>query len=419
MKQASRDGLDRPVIVLLGRTNVGKSSLLNALTGQTLAIVSDKAGTTTDPVQKAMELLPLGPVMLVDTAGLDDKSELGNLRMAKTQEALRRANLVLLVTDRAEGLDAAEAAILREIDKQVPTLVVRNEMVEADEMTAARETIEAIHDREDTEASTQAVRVNALTGRGIDPLKQKMVRLLETRPKERPLISDLIRPGDIVLLVMPIDQGAPRGRLILPQQQVLREILDTSAIGICVQPGEIEEALASLQKAPRLVVTDSQVFREISPLIPESLPLVSFSMLFSRMKGDLGRQAEAAKTIDTLQDQDRILIAEGCTHHRQCDDIGSVKLPAWLRTYTGRDLRFDVTSGGTFPGDLSSYKLVLHCGACMLNTKEMQYRLRHADNAGIAITNYGTAIAKINGLLDRCLWSMAVLRTTEETYEIN
>ncbi len=402
MNQVNRSTGERLHIGIFGRTNVGKSALINALTGQDLAIVSERPGTTTDPVRKAMELLPLGPVVLIDTAGLADGTELGELRRKKTEEVLRRCDLAILVTDKATDLDEIENEILSEASSRMPVVVVRNK---ADLHTRTMEKEAG----KKADGKVQELFVSAIEGRGLDELKQSIIDLLQSAGTQRYLVRDLISSGDLVILVTPIDGSAPKGRLILPQQQVLRDILDAGAMGLCVQPPELPALLEKVGITPRVVITDSQAFEEVAKMVPLSIPLLSFSMIFARFKGDLDRQSKAAAKIDELSDGDLILIAEGCTHHRQCEDIGTVKLPRWLRSYTGADLRFDTISGGEFPADLSSYKLIVHCGACMLNAAEMQYRLGYAAKAGIPVTNYGTAIAKVNGLLDRCLDSFAVL----------
>lgn len=401
MSLNSQPSGERLHIGIFGRANVGKSSLINALTNQDLAIVSEQAGTTTDPVRKSMELLPLGPIVLIDTPGLADETNLGDLRAKKTHEVLRQCDLAILVTDQAGALDPVEAGILNLAQPRIPVLIVRNK--------ADLEAITA--DLTSTAGESDPLLISTRTGSGIDLLKTRIADLLKPVEHPRYLVQDLLSPGDLVVLVTPIDSSAPKGRLILPQQQVLRDVLDAEAIGICVQPNQLADLLLTLPRQPRLVITDSQAFAAVAAIVPREIPLLSFSVIFSRYKGDLDEQAKAALKIDELVDGDHILIAEACTHHRQCEDIGTVKLPRWLRDYSGRDLQFKTYSGGEFPEDLASYRLIIHCGACMLNASEMQYRLGYARNAGIPMTNFGTAIAYVNGILGRCLEGLTALTT--------
>lgn len=377
-------------IGIFGRRNCGKSSLINALTGQTLSIVSDTKGTTTDPVLKAMELLPLGPVVFIDTAGLDDEGELGQLRIAKTYQMLNKTDIALLVIDASVGMTAEDKHILEKIrQKQIPYLIVQNKC--------------DLTEHSIGELSENTINVSAKTGFQLQELKEKISALLPSDKNETPIIRDLLSPHDFVVLVVPIDSSAPKGRLILPQQQTIRDILDANAVSIVVKDTELKETFENLGTTPRLVITDSQAFKQVAKIVPQSILLTSFSILFARYKGDLDTVTNGAFAIDRLNDGDTVLISEGCTHHRQCGDIGTVKLPNLLRKYTQKNLRFAFTSGEEFPTDLTGYNLIIHCGGCMLNEREMKYRLRCAADAGVPITNYGIAIAKMNGILERSL----------------
>lgn len=379
---------NRTRIGIFGRRNAGKSSLINALTGQDLAVVSETKGTTTDPVKKAMELLPLGPVVLVDTPGLDDEGELGQKRMDKALEELRRTDIALLVVDAAEGLAEADRALLERIrGMEIPCLVVWNKCDAGDCPLP-----ESVAER--------AVCVSARTKRGIDALKERIAHL---NPGEsgRRLIADLLQPGDLVILVVPIDKAAPKGRLILPQQQTIRDVLESGAISVVTRETELPQTLRALGKKPALVITDSQAFQKVNADTPADVPLTSFSILFARYKGDLKEAVHGAAQLDKLQNGDTVLISEGCTHHRQCGDIGTVKLPNWIRNYTGKELSFEFTSGGEFPEDLSPYALVVHCGGCMLNDREMKARIARAVAQNVPITNYGICIAQVHGILRR------------------
>lgn len=411
MSLNSQPSGERLHIGIFGRTNVGKSSLMNALCSQELAIVSDLAGTTTDPVQKSMELLPLGPVVLIDTPGLDDETSLSTKRNERTAHALRRCDLAILLTDREIGLDPLEARWLEELQGRIPIMLVRSK---ADlRSSLPGETVILPNDSR----FRAEVWVSTFDPASIEHLKEQIAASLRTKDQTRYLVRDLLTKGDLVILVTPIDSSAPKGRLILPQQQILRDVLDAGGISLVLQPDELEDALKRLGPAltPRMVITDSQAFEEVAAVVPDNLPLLSFSILFARYKGDLDGQSKAALEIDELSDGDLVLIAEGCTHHRQCEDIGTVKLPNWLRTYTGHEPQFNFYSGGEFPKDLDSYRLVIHCGACMLNTTEMQFRLRHSKAAGVPMTNYGTAIAHINGILGRCLDGLAALAASNNS----
>jgi len=386
----------RLVITFVGRRNAGKSSLINAVTGQDVAIVSDFAGTTTDPVAKPYELLPLGPVTLYDTAGLDDVGELGRLRIAATTKVLWRTDIAVVVAD-AAGLTEAEHAIIRDIRKlEIPFLLVFNKTdlaapAEADLAWCRGQGI-------------RMVMVSAATGEGASAVKEAIMRLAPPEAMREPVLAgDLFGEGDTVVCVVPIDLAAPKGRLILPQVQVLREILDGDAVAVTVKERELEAALANLRRPPALVVTDSQVILKVSGDVPDEVPLTTFSTLFARYKGDLPTLAAGAAAIDLLKDGDTVLMAEACSHHVQADDIGRVKIPRWISQYTGRDLNFEMYSGHDFPADLERFALVVHCGSCMLGRMEMMRRIKECVRRGVPITNYGVAISKVQGVLERVL----------------
>ncbi|MDR0683750.1 MAG: [FeFe] hydrogenase H-cluster maturation GTPase HydF [Spirochaetaceae bacterium] len=379
---------ERVHIGFFGKRNAGKSSLVNAVTGQDLAVVSEVKGTTTDPVQKAMELLPLGPVLIIDTPGIDDEGTLGELRVRKTKQVLNKTDVAVLVVDAALGRSAADdelVGIFRQ--KNVPYIIAYNK---SDLLKTAKDT-----------SGGSEIYVSAIDKTNIEELKERIAALAKTEETKLRIVGDLIGPSDFVVLVVPVDKAAPKGRLILPQQQTIRDILEADAAAIVVKEFELRDTLASLGKKPRLVITDSQVFAKVSADTPADIPLTSFSILFSRYKGFLDQAVRGTAAIDRLEDGDRVLVCEGCTHHRQCDDIGAVKLPRWIRNFTGRQAEFDFTAGGGFPDDLSSYSLVLHCGGCMLNEREMRYRQKCAADQNISFTNYGTAIAHIQGILKR------------------
>jgi [FeFe] hydrogenase H-cluster maturation GTPase HydF len=381
---------DRVHIGIFGRRNAGKSSVINAITGQNLAIVSDVRGTTTDPVLKAMELLPLGPVVMIDTPGLDDEGDLGKLRIQKAYQVLNKTDIAVLVVDGSVGMTEEDQKILARIrDKEIPHIVVYNKM-------------DLVHSIPESN-TPNTIWVSTETGKNIHELKELIAAQVPEEKEKFPIVQDLIDPYDFVVLVVPIDKAAPKGRLILPQQQTIRDILDANATAIVVQNTELKQTLESLGKKPKLVITDSQAFETVSADTPDDIMLTSFSILFARHKGDLGIAVHGAHAIDTLEDGDKILISEGCTHHRQCEDIGTVKLPNWVRKYTGKELEFAFTSGTEFPLDLSPYKLIIHCGACMLNEREMKYRLKCAQDQNIPITNYGIAIAHMQGILERSI----------------
>ena len=388
---------ERVHIGIFGKRNAGKSSLINALTGQNLAIVSDVKGTTTDPVLKAMELLPLGPVVMIDTPGLDDDGELGELRIQKAYQILNKTDIALLVVDGTIGMTDEDTRILKRIqDKKVPHVVVFNK---ADQIKTHSESFL----REIGIDEKHFLEVSASDGTNIYELKELLARLVPSEENGRRIVADLVSPLDFVVLVVPIDKAAPKGRLILPQQQTIRDLLEAGAASIVVRDTELNETLKKLGQNPALVITDSQAFKKVAQIVPEHVPLTSFSILFARYKGSLDSLVNGARNLDQLKDNDTILISEGCTHHRQCDDIGTVKLPRWIKEYTKKELNFEFTSGSEFPLNLSKYQLIIHCGGCTLNEREMKYRMKCAEDAKIPITNYGTAIAYMNGILERSL----------------
>lgn len=386
---------ERVHIGIFGKRNAGKSSLINAITSQNLAIVSEQKGTTTDPVYKAMELLPLGPVMIIDTPGIDDEGDLGKLRIDKAYQVLNKCHIVLLVVDAQVGITKEDEALWAKVqEKKLPAILVLNKIELLEDMQKALLTVNAM------KLTKSAFLVSAANGTNIHELKEA-IAALQPRETERQLVGDLINPLDVVILVTPIDSAAPKGRLILPQQQVLRDVLDHNAIAMVVQETELAQALLKLAEPPRLVITDSQAFAKVSQIVPPSVPLTSFSILMARYKGSLFNAVKAVRALDTIKDGDKILISEGCTHHRQCQDIGTVKMPNWIRQYTQAEPEFCFTSGTEFPTDLSEYKLVVHCGACMLNEKEMVHRNKVALAQGVPMTNYGIAIAYMHGILKR------------------
>lgn len=390
---------ERIHIGIFGKRNAGKSSLINAVTSQNLAIVSDIKGTTTDPVMKAMELLPLGPVVLIDTPGLDDSGELGLMRIQKAHQALNRCDIAVLVIDALEGITPEDGKILEKIQKkQIPCILAINKCDLLSSFDSPVPLTDSLPD------SIHTIRISARNGQGIFELKEMLAASLPEEDKGRRIVGDLIHPSSLVILVIPIDKAAPKGRLILPQQQTIRDILDSGAYALTVRETELAAALSSLGRTPDLVITDSQAFSYVAKIVPEEIPLTSFSILFARYKGNLKTLADGARALDSLKADDTILISEGCTHHRQCEDIGTVKLPNLIRKHTGcKDLTFSFTSGTEFPADLSGFSMIVHCGGCTLNEREMKYRLSCAEDAGIPITNYGTAIAHMNGILPRCL----------------
>ena len=379
---------ERVHIGFFGMRNAGKSSVVNAVTGQDLAVVSDVKGTTTDPVKKAMELLPLGPVVIIDTPGLDDEGELGLLRVKKARRALAQTDIAVLVVDASVGLSELDNALIRDFqERNLPYLIVRNK---ADLLT------------ERPEADEHSLYVSALTGENIYELKE-CIGALKGQENQKRVVGDLLVPGDVVVLVVPIDSAAPKGRLILPQQLTIRDILDAGCIPVVCRDTELAPTLGKLKEPPRMVITDSQVFGKIKQLVPETVPLTSFSILMARYKGELAELVRGAAQLSKLKDGNRILISEGCTHHRQCGDIGTEKLPKWIGKFSDAAITFDFTAGGDFPEDVSGYALVVHCGGCMLNEKEMKHRIRTAVACDTPIVNYGVAIAHMNGILKRSL----------------
>jgi [FeFe] hydrogenase H-cluster maturation GTPase HydF len=384
-------------IGFFGRRNAGKSRLLNALTGQEIAIVSEIKGTTTDPVYKTMELLPLGPVVLIDTPGIDDTGELGELRVRRAKQVLNKTDAAVLVVDAETGREQPEEEMIRLFRaKDIPFIIAYNKSDLVPEGRAAAVSAEV-------KAGENVLAVSAKTGENIEALKERIALLARSEDPKLRIAADLIKAGDFVVLVTPIDKAAPKGRLILPQQQTIRDILEADAAAVVVKEFELRETLEHLGKKPALVITDSQVFAKVSADVPPDIPLTSFSILFARYKGFLTQAVRGAAALDRLEDGGRVLISEGCTHHRQCDDIGRVKLPRWIKNYTGRRLEFAFTSGGEFPEDLSPYQLAVHCGGCMLNEREMKYRQGCAADQGIPMTNYGVLIARIQGILKRSI----------------
>ena len=391
---------DRVHIGFFGCRNVGKSSVVNAVTGQELAVVSDVKGTTTDPVMKAMELLPMGPVVIIDTPGIDDEGELGAMRVRRTRQVLNRADAAVLVTDATRPLNPVEHELIGLFRKQdIPFVVVRNKAdLVADGAAAAADPALAT-----ASGSAPVCTVSALRRTGIEQLKETIARLVKTDEDKLRIVGDLLHPEDLVVLVVPIDKAAPKGRLILPQQQTIRDVLEADATCVVTKEYELRATLEQLRKPPAMVITDSQVFAKAAADTPPDVPLTSFSILMARHKGFLDTAVRGAAAIDRLQPGDRVLIAEGCTHHRQCDDIGTVKIPRWLRNYLGFPVQIDTASGRDFPDNLSAYSLVIHCGGCMLTEREVRYRMKCAQDQGVPFTNYGITIAFIQGILRRSL----------------
>ena len=385
MKMNETPSGNRVHIAFFGRRNTGKSSLVNAVTGQNLALVSEVKGTTTDPVYKAMELLPLGPVVIIDTPGFDDVGELGGMRVQRAKQVLNKSDAAVLVIE-GESLLPDEREIVEIFkEREIAYVVARNKCDLLDNIPEGSEILP----------------VSAKTGFNINPLKEKIAAIAMPQEPEKKLVADLINPLDLVVLVIPIDKAAPKGRLILPQQQVIRDILESGGAAVSVRESELERTLANLGKKPALVITDSQAFAQVSAVVPEDIPLTSFSILFARYKGFLASSIKGAAELDYLRDGDKILICEGCTHHRQCDDIGTVKLPRWIKDHAAKEPEFSFCSGGEYPQDLSAYKLIIHCGACMLNEREVQYRRKQAEEQNVPFTNYGITIAHIQGILAR------------------
>lgn len=385
---------ERVHIGIFGKRNAGKSSLINAITGQNLAIVSEAKGTTTDPVYKAMELLPLGPVMIIDTPGIDDEGVLGNLRIQKAYQVLNKTDIALVIIDAAVGPSAEDLRLIKRINtKKIPLLIVINkcETINEDKKTAYQALL----------PNGKLLFVSAEQKLNIFELKEAIAQTVPADENKAQIVADLLSPSDFVVLVVPIDSAAPKGRLILPQQQTIRDILEADAAAIVVKENELTNTLQNLGKRPKLIITDSQVFKKVAAETPADILLTSFSILFARYKGNLQTAVQGVTALDSLEDGDKILIGEGCTHHRQCDDIGTVKLPRWIKEYSGKNPEFIFTSGTEFPLNLSPYKMIIHCGACMLNEREMQYRIKCAADQNIPFTNYGITIAYINGILKR------------------
>lgn len=391
---------DRVHIGFFGKRNAGKSSIVNKVTGQELAVVSDVKGTTTDPVSKAMELLPLGPVVIIDTPGIDDEGHLGELRVRKAKQVLNRVDVAVLVVDATVGKTSVDEELIRIFkEKEIPYLVVYNKA----DLLKTKDGNRLSSENKLNQNAEQSIYASAATGQNIYELKERIASLAVTDELKLRLVGDLLEPSDFVILVVPIDKAAPKGRLILPQQQTIRDVLEAGAAAIVIKEDELSNTLENLGKKPKLVITDSQVFAKVSKETPEDIWLTSFSILFARFKGNLKAAAAGAAAIDRLKDGDKILISEGCTHHRQCDDIGTVKLPRWIRNYTGKELEFEYSSGRDFPEDVTKYSLIVHCGGCMLNEREMRYRQKCALDQEIPITNYGIAIAYMQGILKRCV----------------
>lgn len=388
---------ERVHIGFFGKRNAGKSSVMNAVTGQDLAVVSDVKGTTTDPVYKSMELLPLGPVVMMDTPGIDDEGELGSLRVKKSYQVLNKTDAAVLVIDGTEGVSPEDKALMERIrKKEIPFVVAVNKIELSD--PAAEEAVK----KELALKEGQITAVSAATGEGIFELKERIAAIAQTEEPEKYLVRDLLDPSDIAVLVVPIDSAAPKGRLILPQQQTIRDILEADAVSVVVKETELKTTLEQFRKRPKMVITDSQVFAQVSEDTPEDILLTSFSILMARYKGNLEQAVRGVTALDRLEDGDTVLISEGCTHHRQCDDIGTVKIPGWIREYTGgKEIRIETTSGTEFPDDLTKYKLIIHCGGCMLNEREMKCRLSCAADQGVPMTNYGIMIAYVKGILKR------------------
>ena len=391
---------DRVHIGFFGRRNAGKSSIVNKVTGQDLAVVSDVKGTTTDPVSKAMELLPMGPVVIIDTPGIDDEGYLGELRVLKAKQVLNRVDVAVLIVDATVGKISVDEELIRIFkEKEIPYLVVYNKA----DLLKTKDGNQFSSENKLNQNAEQSIYASAVTGQNIYELKERIASLAVTDELKLRLVGDLLEPSDFAILVVPIDKAAPKGRLILPQQQTIRDVLEAGAAAIVIKEDELSNTLETLGKKPKLVITDSQVFAKVSKETPEDIWLTSFSILFARFKGNLKAAAAGAAAIDRLKDGDKILISEGCTHHRQCDDIGTVKLPRWIRNYTGKDLEFEYSSGREFPEDVTKYSLIVHCGGCMLNEREMRYRQKCALDQEIPITNYGIAIAYMQGILKRCV----------------
>jgi len=405
----STPSANRVHIGFFGRRNAGKSSVVNAVTGQELAVVSDTKGTTTDPVYKSMELLPIGPVMIIDTPGFDDEGALGELRVRKTKQVLNKTDIAVLVVDATEGKKQCDEELIRIFkEKEIPYIIVNNKADLLSDEISEKVCQNNVSEQRKAEqnallSSGQEQYVSALTGAGIYELKECIGKLTPNEDMTLKIVGDLLHPGDFVVLVVPIDSAAPKGRLILPQQQTIRDVLEANAAAIVVKESELKQTLEQLGRSPAMVITDSQVFEQVSEEVSEEIPLTSFSILMARYKGYLETAVNGVAAIDHLKDGDKILISEGCTHHRQCDDIGTVKIPRWLKNYTGKNLIIETSSGTEFPEDLTSYALVIHCGGCMLNEREVKYRMKCAEDQKVPFTNYGIAIAQMKGILKRSI----------------
>ena len=403
----STPSANRVHIGFFGRRNAGKSSVVNAVTGQELAVVSDTKGTTTDPVYKSMELLPIGPVMIIDTPGFDDEGALGELRVRKTKQVLNKTDIAVLVVDATEGKKQCDEELIRIFkEKEIPYIIVNNKADLLSDEISEKVCQNNVSEQRKAEqnallSSGQEQYVSALTGAGIYELKECIGKLTPNEDMTLKIVGDLLHPGDFVVLVVPIDSAAPKGRLILPQQQTIRDVLEANAAAIVVKESELKQTLEQLGRSPAMVITDSQVFEQVSEEVSEEIPLTSFSILMARYKGYLETAVNGVAAIDHLKDGDKILISEGCTHHRQCDDIGTVKIPRWLKQHTGKELIIETSSGTDFPEDLTSYALVIHCGGCMLNEREVKYRMKCAEDQKVPFTNYGIAIAQMKGILKR------------------
>ena len=405
----STPSANRVHIGFFGRRNAGKSSVVNAVTGQELAVVSDTKGTTTDPVYKSMELLPIGPVMIIDTPGFDDEGALGELRVRKTKQVLNKTDIAVLVVDATEGKKQCDEELIRIFkEKEIPYIIVNNKADLLSDEISEKVCQNNVSEQRKAEqnallSSGQEQYVSALTGAGIYELKECIGKLTPNEDMTLKIVGDLLHPGDFVVLVVPIDSAAPKGRLILPQQQTIRDVLEANAAAIVVKESELKQTLEQLGRSPAMVITDSQVFEQVSEEVSEEIPLTSFSILMARYKGYLETAVNGVAAIDHLKDGDKILISEGCTHHRQCDDIGTVKIPRWLKQHTGKELIIETSSGTEFPEDRTSYALVIHCGGCMLNEREVKYRMKCAEDQKVPFTNYGIAIAQMKGILKRSI----------------
>ncbi|MDY4671062.1 MAG: [FeFe] hydrogenase H-cluster maturation GTPase HydF [Oliverpabstia sp.] len=406
MNLNSTPSAERIHIGIFGKRNAGKSSLINKITGQDLAIVSPVEGTTTDPVQKAMELLPLGPVVLIDTPGIDDAGELGSLRVRKSYQMLNKCNLAIVVSNICEEFSVEDQNLLNRIrKKKIPCMIVfsQSDRVSKEEEEKKLQRMEIQFQKQMGEEIPVLLAASAVTGYGIQKIKEKLGSMMLQEENEKKLVRDLLIPGKFTVLVVPIDKAAPKGRLILPQQQTIRDILEGGGATVVVRESELAEILCRMEGQIGLVVTDSQVFEQVGKIVPEEIPLTSFSILFARYKGELEPLIAGVRAVKELKDGDHILICEGCTHHRQCNDIGTVKIPGWLQKETGKTLQFSFVSGGEFPQDLSPYRLVIHCGGCMLNAREMKYRIACGEDAGVPVTNYGILISYLKGILERSI----------------